>query len=421
MFARLRLAPAAVALLAFIYADSVHALFLRRDASPVNLPFARRLDISGTAKLLEADQARARAFHRRAKMANRQRARSSAANVLATNELVDYVTTVKIGHEAQEYTLLIDTGSSNTWVGARADNPFIASSSTHPTGDLVAVSYASGSFSGALVKDTITLGPGFTVKDQEIGAANVSTGFQDIDGILGIGPADLTCGTLLPNEKKCIPTVTDNAFAQKLIPEHLVAISFEPSTSAESVNGQLTFGGVDPSKFTGELNFVPITSISPANQFVGIDQSINYGSPNGTTVLPLTAGVTDTGTSLLLIASDAFETYQNLTGAAIDETTGFLRITPDQYDNLQSLFFHIGDNTYEFTPNAQILPRALNTVLGGDPDGIYLVVNDLGSVSGQGIDFIAGMAFLERFYHVFDIAHNRVGFATTPFTNATTN
>ncbi|KAI0672026.1 family A1 protease [Trametes maxima] len=413
MIAGFRLASVAVALLAFISADSAHALFLRRDVSPVTLPFARRLNITGTAKLLEVDQARARTLKGRAKIANRHYARSSAADVLATNELVDYVTTVEIGHEAREYTLLIDTGSSNTWVGARMDNPFVASSSTRRTGDSVAVSYASGSFSGVLVKDTITLGPGLTIKDQEIGAANVSTGFQDID--------DLTCGTLLPNEKKCIPTVTDNAFVQKLIPEHLVAISFEPSTSAESVNGQLTFGGVDPNKFTGELNFVPITSTSPANQFVGIDQSVNYGSPNGTTVLPLTAGVTDTGTSLLLIASDAFETYQNLTGAVVDEATGFLRITPDQFDNLRSLFFHIGDNTYEFTPNAQILPRALNTVLGGHPDAIYLVVNDLGSASGQGLDFIAGMAFLERFYHVFDIAHNQVGFAATPFTNATTN
>jgi cathepsin E len=37
------------------------------------------------------------------------------------------------------------------------------------------------------------------------------------------------------------------------------------------------------------------------------------------------------------------------------------------------------------------------------------------------MDFINGFAFLERFYFVFDVANNRVGFATTPFTDATTN
>ena len=45
--------------------------------------------------------------------------------------------------------------------------------------------------------------------------------------------------------------------------------------------------------------------------------------------------------------------------------------------------------TYEFTANAQIWPRALNSVLGGDPNGIYLVTADLGSPSGQGLDFIS--------------------------------
>ena len=60
----------------------------------------------------------------------------------------------------------------------------------------------------------------------------------------------------------------------------------------------------------------------------------------------------------------------------------------------------------------------LNDQIGGTPDFVYLIVSDLGSNSGQGLDFINGMTFLQRFYHVFDIANSRVGFATTPFTNA---
>lgn len=249
----------------------------------------------------------------------------------------------------------------------------------------------------------------------------VSEGFTDVDGILGIGPAALTCGTLIPAVDECIPTVTDNAFSQGLITAHEVGVSFQPTTTLANTNGELSFGGVDPTKFTGPLQFVPITSTSPANTFVGIDQSITFGSPDGPTVLATTSGITDTGTTLLLIASDAFATYQNLTGGVPDSATGLLRLTPDQFSNLQSLFFHIGDNTFEFTPNAQIFPRALNTAIGGSPDFVYLVVNDLGTLSGEGLDFIDGMTFLERFYYVFDIANSRVGFATTPFTDATTN
>ena len=33
-----------------------------------------------------------------------------------------------------------------------------------------------------------------------------------------------------------------------------------------------------------------------------------------------------------------------------------LRLTNAQYDNLQSLYFDIGGETYELTPNGQIIP-----------------------------------------------------------------
>ena len=37
------------------------------------------------------------------------------------------------------------------------------------------------------------------------------------------------------------------------------------------------------------------------------------------------------------------------------------------------------------------------------------------------LNFILGYTFLERFYSVFDTTHSAVGFATTAYTNATTN
>ena len=73
------------------------------------------------------------------------------------------------------------------------------------------------------------------------------------------------------------------------------------------------------------------------------------------------------------------------------------------------------------TPNGQIWPRALNTDIGGVAGDIYLVVAAIGNNSGSGLDFINGQTWLERFYAVFDTANQRVGFATTSFTDATTN
>ncbi len=76
---------------------------------------------------------------------------------------------------------------------------------------------------------------------------------------------------------------------------------------------------------------------------------------------------------------------------------------------------------FVLTPDAQIWPRVQNIKVGGAADAIYLIAGDLGTLSGQGLDWINGYTWLERFYTVYDTANKRIGFAHTPFTNATTN
>lgn len=206
------------------------------------------------------------------------------------------------------------------------------------------------------------------------------------------------------------------------------------------MNGELTFGGTDDSRFTGTISYVPVTSTSPASSFWGIDQTITYGSATGgTQILKKSSGIVDTGTTLLLLATDAFQAYQRTTGATIDSSTGLLTLSQSQFNKLKSLFFHIGNATFELTPNAQIWPRSLNSTIGGHEGKIYLVTADMGSLSGAGLDFINGFAFckysifntlkdrllarfsVQRFYSVYDTGNSRVGLANTQFTTATTN
>lgn len=336
-------------------------------------------------------------------------------SVDVTDAGVTYTMSVGVGSPATTYNLLIDTGSSNTWVGAhKAYHP---SRTSHFTGNTVDVSYGSGVMSGEEYTDTVTLGPHLVIRNQSIGVATSTQGFEGIDGILGIGPVDLTRNTVSNTDE--VPTVTDNLYNQGTIHMDLLGISYEPSSTEGMRNGEITFGGVDESKFTGEINYVPITSTTPAAHYWGIDQTITYGQ--NTPLLHDSAGIVDTGTTLLLLATDAFDTYQEATGAVLDETTGLLTITQEQYDALRSLFFNIGGVTYEFTPNAQIWPRALNTILGGDPNQIYLITCDLQSPTGSGLDFINGFGWLQHFYAVYDTTNARVGIATTPFTSAETN
>ncbi|OCH89539.1 acid protease [Obba rivulosa] len=407
-----------------LLALAVAANPVKRDPF-VSLPLVKRINLNGTASLLQKDLARVRNLRARAQAKIEGRPMSdisdagAASNVAAQNQGVDYVATVSIGTPPSTFTLLIDTGSSNTWVGA--GKAFRETSTTVETRDRVSVTYGSGSFSGTEFTDTVSLGTGLTITGQSFGVASRSEGFEGVDGIVGIGPTDLTVDTLSPDTSSTIPTVTDNLFAQGIIPEDLVAVSFEPTTSLADNNGELTFGGTDSSKFTGSINFAPLTTTSPASEFFGIDQSITLGSSSGTSILTNTAGIVDTGTTLVLISTDAFSRYTKATGGVNDEATGLLRLTTAQFNDLESLFFNINGVSFEFTANAQIWPRALNSAIGGNANSVYSIVNSIGTPTGEGLDFINGMTFLERFYAVFDTTNSRVGFAETSFTFATSN
>lgn len=339
---------------------------------------------------------------------------AGSGSIDVTDAGVTYTTPVAVGQPSTQFTLLIDTGSSNTWVGASTQ--YTPTSTSQNTGNTVSVSYGSGYFSGTEYIDYVSLGSGLNIPNQSIGVASTAQGFSGVDGILGIGPVDLTSGTV--TNTSTVPTVTDNLYTQGTISTEEIGISYAPTASIGEINGELTFGGTDSTRYTGSIGYVPITTTLPAGYYWGIDQSLSYGSASP---ILTSSGIVDTGTTLLLIATDAFQAYQQATGATLDQTTGLLTITQQQYNNLQSLYFNIGGVTYELTPNAQIWPRALNSVIGGNSNAIYLVTADLGSPSGSGLDFIDGFVFLQRFYSVFDTTNSRVGFATTQYTNATTN
>ncbi|KAH9036490.1 aspartic peptidase A1 [Lactarius pseudohatsudake] len=354
--------------------------------SPVSLPIARHLNITGAHDLIRKDQARARNMFAASKVK-----RSGSPAVSITNLAVAYGANVGIGSPPTFYSLLIDTGCGNIGIGG--GKAYVRTGSSTPLPGSACDTCGVGSCEE--FSDIVTLSPTFVFR-ASIGVASTSTGFQGFDGVLGIGPTVGTSSSLV-----------GNLFSQGIITANLVSVSFEPTTNTSITNGELTIGGTDPTRFTGTITFIPGTATFPASEFGGIDESIRYGA--STTILSTTAGIVDSGTTLILIATGKYPVSLKR------------MITSTQFSNLQSLFFTAGGISFELTANAQIWPRSLNTLIGGTTGSIYLVVNDIGSPTGSGLDFINGYTFLERFYSVFDYTNNRIGFATTPFTTATTN
>ena len=131
-----------------------------------------------------------------------------------------------------------------------------------------------------------------------VGAPGFNAGLpSSFDGILGLGPVDLTQGTVSNTYE--VPTVMDNLHAQGTISSEVLGVFFSPASSSDGI-GELTFGGYDASKITGDVSYVPITSTSQSSEFWGIDQSISYGD---TEILRKTAGIVDSGTPNILIAT----------------------------------------------------------------------------------------------------------------------
>jgi cathepsin E len=45
--------------------------------------------------------------------------------------------------------------------------------------------------------------------------------------------------------------------------------------------------------------------------------------------------------------------------------------------------------------------RNLNALIGGNANSVYLIVNNIDTPTGLGLDFVNGVTFLERFYSVY--------------------
>ncbi|KAJ7023467.1 aspartic peptidase domain-containing protein [Mycena alexandri] len=312
-----------------------------------------------------------------------------------TNEVFSYIAETQVG--SQTFDLIVDTGSSNTWVGATTK--FTAGSTGKSTGDSVSVSYGSGSFSGTEYTDTVSLG-GTTATSQSIGVAKSSTGFTGTDGIIGFGPEELTEDTVTGVDE--VPTFLQTLVSEGVIDSNILGVSFAPLTgsSDESANGELTLGGVDDSAFTGDLSYT--TRVAP---YWGVSVSkFAFGSTSlGTTTA---SGIVDTGTTLFYVPTAVYNKFLTASKGKLDNTSGLVKFTTKPTSNFT---FVIGGTTFTLTPAQYLIATAQYANWGiSSTSGFYTFIGDGGSDSPN---TILGQSFLEFYYSVYDTDNNRVGLA----------
>lgn len=218
-----------------------------------------------------------------------------------------YTASVGVGSPATEYTLLIDIGSSNTWVGA--EKKYKKTSTSKNTGKSVVrtapqcIDFFSYLFFYQVRElwvwfflwHRVCVLPNSRVWchshattfncSSRYGSSDIvplahnrvpeyrrcihCSGFQwrgwhpwvpsllpdqaihylpDPLTLCSIGPVDLTEGTI--GENTPVPTITDNLIKQSTISTESIGIFYQPSTpSSAGPDGELTFGSVDSSKY----------------------------------------------------------------------------------------------------------------------------------------------------------------------------
>jgi len=179
-----------------------------------------------------------------------------------------YYGEIGLGTPPQKFAVVFDTGSSNLWVPSatcawwqlacrlhsRYDSRI--SQSYKRNGTRFAIQYGSGSLSGYFSEDTLSIGSSLNVTEQRFAEATREPGIAFLaarfDGILGLGFPEIAVGGARPPFFKMLD--------QGLLPVPVFSFWLNRDASEEGeLGGELTFGGVDPSRFEGERTWSPVT------------------------------------------------------------------------------------------------------------------------------------------------------------------
>ncbi|EHK18645.1 uncharacterized protein TRIVIDRAFT_158819, partial [Trichoderma virens Gv29-8] len=325
---------------------------------------------------------------------------------------------LNVGTPPQTLTVVFDTGSSDLVIpstqcvanpGCTGLQHLFAPEKSETFTSLngsFRISYSTGTgvsasgnveIEGLISRDVIAVA-GLQVQDFQFGLItnqSAAFGVDPFDGIVGMGfPSGLTTGA---------QTFLGALYSSGQISQAIYGLYLTPQSMGQA---EISLGGVDSSKLTSEINYIPVYPVT--GQFNGTFEKIYVD--NRTTNVSPNYVIYDSGTANIVAPkNDAEEIYAMISPfiRPID-TAGTYGIPCSKLEHIKSsITFMIGGHKYI------IPPQELNVgTISGQPGICQMLINSSGGDQEKSL-WVVGGSLLKYYYTVWDIENARFGLAQT--------
>ncbi|KAF0418475.1 endopeptidase [Gigaspora margarita] len=313
-----------------------------------------------------------------------------------------YFGEISIGTPPQTFSVVFDTGSSNLWVPSTHCTSIACflhrrydsgqSNTYQSNGTEFEIHYGTGSLEGIISNDVLNVGD-ICIEEQDFGESVKEPGFTfafgRFDGIFGLGYDRISVKGVVPPFYHMVN--------RNLLDEPIFSFWLSDTESNDD-GGELVFGGVDKSHFTGEIHWAPVKR--KGYWEVDLEKIVFDGEE---VEMEGTGAAIDTGSSLLAVPTTIADLINKQIGAK-KNFAGQYVIECDRVPSLPDFSLQFGGKLFTLTGSEYIL-KAQNQCISGFM-GLD-IPEPLGPI------WIIGDVFLRKFYTVYDLGNHRVGFANS--------